>query len=175
MIEESKEEKEAYENLCDQLQMYTEMCQDVFANVLSQDTQMGRQVDIARQFDVINGHAKIKARSNNPLENPGRHLQFIRQNVRSRLNLDSNSSRKLKGNFKLTRSAIDLIRNIETYQSSQVEASLGNDKETDKMSVDDGYKMNRMMLESVPGGNYQAQPKFNRGQTPDYNSRRLPT
>ena len=54
------------------------MCQDVFSNVLNQDTQLQRQIDIARQFDVIHAHTKIQARSNDPMENPAKHLQFIR-------------------------------------------------------------------------------------------------
>ena len=54
------------------------------------------------------------------------------------------SSRKLKGNFKLTKSAIDLIRNIETYQSESNAAS-NLERDADQISLDDGYNMNRML------------------------------
>ena len=54
------------------------------------------------------------------------------------------SSRNLKGNFKLTKSAIELIKDIETYQSTKNEAQ-SKDVESDMISLDDGYKMNRMM------------------------------
>ena len=37
MTDEAPDDKDSFQHLQDQLKMYTEMCQDVFANVLNDD------------------------------------------------------------------------------------------------------------------------------------------
>ena len=44
------------ERMSSQLQQYTDICKDIFDNILDQNIQKHKQIEIARNFDTIKKH-----------------------------------------------------------------------------------------------------------------------
>ena len=93
------------------MRQYTEICKDIFENILDENIQRHKQAEIARNFDIIK---KQLVRKEKPKAQYSKHPHCQKPNAISTLHLRSEKEPRGSKNFaKLHQSTKDLVKDIE--------------------------------------------------------------